>query len=214
MPRDWTARCACRRTPERSSACCWSRSAWSRSATCRKRWPLSSDCRWSRRPAIPSCRYSRSACRRASCANRARCRSPKTKTSWRWRWPIRPTTYTINAFEMVTGRRVRPQVAIPTELEAALERLYGAGKSALGQIVGDVEQRDDHRVRRRRPAAQGPGVRSAGDPPGVADHHQRARNARLRHPHRAVREPADRALPHRRRAARGRIAAAATCPPR
>jgi len=51
--------------------------------------------------------------------------------------------YTVNAFEMVTGRRVRPQVAIPTELEAALERLYGAGKSALGQILGDVEQRDD-----------------------------------------------------------------------
>jgi general secretion pathway protein E len=52
-------------------------------------------------------------------------------------------SYTIHAFEMVTGRRVRPLVAIPTELEAALERLYGAGKSALGTIVGDVEQRDD-----------------------------------------------------------------------
>src|SRR5215470_10246430 len=52
-------------------------------------------------------------------------------------------SYTINAFEMVTGRRVKAQVAIPTELEAALERLYGAGKSALGQIVGDVEQRDE-----------------------------------------------------------------------
>src|ERR1700688_73006 len=52
-------------------------------------------------------------------------------------------TYTISAFEMVTGRKVKPQVAIPTELEAALERLYGAGKSALGQLVGDVEQRDD-----------------------------------------------------------------------
>jgi general secretion pathway protein E len=51
--------------------------------------------------------------------------------------------YTVNAFEMVTGRKVRPQVAIPMELEAALERLYGAGKSALGQILGDVEQRDD-----------------------------------------------------------------------
>jgi general secretion pathway protein E len=51
--------------------------------------------------------------------------------------------FTMNAFEMVTGRTVRPLVAIPTELEAALERLYGAGKSALGQIVGDVEQRDD-----------------------------------------------------------------------
>ena len=52
-------------------------------------------------------------------------------------------SYTIHAFEMVTGRRVRALVAIPTELEAALERLYGAGKSALGTIVGDVEQRDD-----------------------------------------------------------------------
>jgi general secretion pathway protein E len=52
-------------------------------------------------------------------------------------------SYTVSAFEMVTGLKVRPQVAIPTELEAALERLYGAGKSALGQIMGDVEQRDD-----------------------------------------------------------------------
>jgi general secretion pathway protein E len=52
-------------------------------------------------------------------------------------------SYTISAFEMVTGRKVKPQVAIPTDLEAVLERLYGAGKSALGQLVGDVEQRDD-----------------------------------------------------------------------
>ena len=51
--------------------------------------------------------------------------------------------YTINAFEMVTGRKVKPLIAIPTELEAALERLYGAGKTALGQIVGAVEQRDE-----------------------------------------------------------------------
>ncbi|HEX7272849.1 MAG TPA: type II secretion system ATPase GspE [Casimicrobiaceae bacterium] len=51
--------------------------------------------------------------------------------------------YTISAFEMVTGRRVTPRVAIPTELESALERLYGAGRSALGQIVDGVEQRDE-----------------------------------------------------------------------
>ena len=51
--------------------------------------------------------------------------------------------YTMNAFEMVTGRKVKPLIAIPTELEAALERLYGAGKTALGQIVGAVEQRDE-----------------------------------------------------------------------
>jgi general secretion pathway protein E len=51
--------------------------------------------------------------------------------------------YTIGAFEMVTGRAVRPLVAIPTELEAALERLYGTGKSAQSQIIGDVETRAD-----------------------------------------------------------------------
>jgi general secretion pathway protein E len=51
--------------------------------------------------------------------------------------------YTIGAFEMVTGRTVRPMVAIPTDLEAALERLYGAGRSAVGQLIGDVETRSD-----------------------------------------------------------------------
>jgi general secretion pathway protein E len=47
-------------------------------------------------------------------------------------------SYTISAFEMVTGLKVRPRVAIPTELEAALDRLYGAVKSELCQINGDV----------------------------------------------------------------------------
>ncbi len=57
---------------------------------------------------------------------------------------VDPTdTFTIDAFSMVTGRTVKPMVALPTELDAALERLYGAGKSAQGQIVGDLEQRVD-----------------------------------------------------------------------
>ena len=51
--------------------------------------------------------------------------------------------YTIGAFEMVNGRTVRPMVAIPTDLESALERLYGAGRSAVGQLIGDVETRTD-----------------------------------------------------------------------
>jgi len=51
--------------------------------------------------------------------------------------------YTIGALRMVTGRDVRPLVAIPSELDAALERLYGANRTAVGQIVGDVEQRDE-----------------------------------------------------------------------
>src|SRR5437667_4465599 len=51
--------------------------------------------------------------------------------------------YTIGAFRMVTGRDVKALVAIPNELDAALERLYGAGRTAVGQIIGDVEQRGD-----------------------------------------------------------------------
>jgi len=51
--------------------------------------------------------------------------------------------YTIGAFQMVTGRTVKPMVAIPSELEAALERLYGTGKSAQSQVIGDVETRVD-----------------------------------------------------------------------
>ncbi len=51
--------------------------------------------------------------------------------------------YTIGAFRMVTGRAIKPLVAIPTELDAALERLYGAGKSAQEQLLGDIETRGD-----------------------------------------------------------------------
>src|SRR5947208_10583780 len=52
-------------------------------------------------------------------------------------------TYTIGAFEMVTGRTVRPLIAIPSEREAALERLYGSGKSAQSQIIGGAATRLD-----------------------------------------------------------------------
>ncbi len=52
-------------------------------------------------------------------------------------------SYTIGALAMVTGRAVRPLVAVPSELESALERLYGSGKSAQSQVIGDVETRVD-----------------------------------------------------------------------
>jgi general secretion pathway protein E len=51
-------------------------------------------------------------------------------------------TYAIGALQMVTGRAVRPMVAIPSELEAALERLYGT-KSAQSEVMGSVETRVD-----------------------------------------------------------------------
>ena len=51
--------------------------------------------------------------------------------------------YVLNAFRMVTGRQVVAQLAVPSELDAAFERLYGTGKTSMDQIVGEVETRDD-----------------------------------------------------------------------
>lgn len=53
-------------------------------------------------------------------------------------------SYALDAFRLVTQREVKPALGLPNEIEAALERLYGSGKSAMGQIVGDsVETRVD-----------------------------------------------------------------------
>lgn len=53
-------------------------------------------------------------------------------------------TYVIDAFRVLTGRRVVARVAAVDELAAALERLYGAGRSAMGRIVDDLETVDIH----------------------------------------------------------------------
>ena len=51
--------------------------------------------------------------------------------------------YVINAFRLVTHRKIVPRLAVPSELEAAFERLYGSGKSSMDQIVGEVETREE-----------------------------------------------------------------------
>ncbi|MEP6964205.1 MAG: type II secretion system ATPase GspE [Polaromonas sp.] len=51
--------------------------------------------------------------------------------------------YVLNAFRLVTRRKIMPRLAVPSELEAAFERLYGSGKSSMDQIVGEVETRED-----------------------------------------------------------------------
>lgn len=51
--------------------------------------------------------------------------------------------YVINAFRLVTHRNVVVRLAVPSELDAAFERLYGSGKTSMDQIVGEVETRDD-----------------------------------------------------------------------
>jgi general secretion pathway protein E len=51
--------------------------------------------------------------------------------------------FTVRSLEMVCGKRVIPRLAVATELDAALERLYGAGRSSMGQIVDDIATRDE-----------------------------------------------------------------------
>ncbi|CAN5495521.1 type II secretion system ATPase GspE [soil metagenome] len=51
--------------------------------------------------------------------------------------------YVINAFHLLTHRPVRVRVAVQQDLDAAFERLYGTGKTSMGEILGDIETRDD-----------------------------------------------------------------------
>lgn len=48
-------------------------------------------------------------------------------------------TYTIEAFRMLTGRTVDIRITAPEDFETAYEKLYGSGRSAMGQIVDDIE---------------------------------------------------------------------------
>jgi len=52
-------------------------------------------------------------------------------------------SYVISAMQMASGKRVRAYIAAPNEIEAALERLYGGGKSSMGQIVDNITTRDE-----------------------------------------------------------------------
>src|SRR4051812_49694457 len=45
-------------------------------------------------------------------------------------------SYVLSAVQMASGKRVRPFIAAPNEIEAALERLYGGGRRPLGAVVG------------------------------------------------------------------------------
>ena len=52
-------------------------------------------------------------------------------------------SYVISAVQMAAGKRVRAYIAAPNEIDAALERLYGGGKSSMGQIVDNITTRDE-----------------------------------------------------------------------
>ena len=51
--------------------------------------------------------------------------------------------YLLTALRLATGKTIMPQVGIPSELEAAFARLYGSGRSAMGQIVDSIGLADD-----------------------------------------------------------------------
>ncbi len=52
-------------------------------------------------------------------------------------------SYVLSAVQMASGKRVRPYIAAPNEIDAALERLYGSGKSSMGTIVDNIAERDE-----------------------------------------------------------------------
>jgi general secretion pathway protein E len=52
-------------------------------------------------------------------------------------------TYVRNAFQLVTQRQIVAHIAVPSEMDAAFERLYGSGKTSMDQIVGEAQTRDD-----------------------------------------------------------------------
>jgi general secretion pathway protein E len=72
--------------------------------------------------------------------------------------------YTLKAFKLLTGREMSVVMAPPAEIDAVLEKLYTAGKGAMGQIVSNIEvtgnEEESSDVQHLN------GQRGAGDPPG------------------------------------------------
>ena len=52
-------------------------------------------------------------------------------------------TYVQNAYKLATHREITVRLAVPSEMDAAFERLYGSGKTSMDQIVGEAETRDE-----------------------------------------------------------------------
>ena len=52
-------------------------------------------------------------------------------------------SFVLSAVQMAAGKRVRPYIAAPNEIDAALERLYGGGRSSMGAIVDNIETRHE-----------------------------------------------------------------------
>lgn len=51
--------------------------------------------------------------------------------------------FAVGAIEMATGKQVERLVGVPSDIENAFERLYGGGRSAMGQIVESIASGED-----------------------------------------------------------------------
>ena len=51
--------------------------------------------------------------------------------------------YAVGAIEMATGKQVEREVGVPSDIDNAFERLYGGGRSAMGQIVESIASGED-----------------------------------------------------------------------
>ncbi|MDS4021665.1 MAG: type II secretion system ATPase GspE [Candidatus Competibacter sp.] len=52
-------------------------------------------------------------------------------------------SYVLSALRLATGKAILPRVGISSELDVAFERLYGGGRSAMGQIVDSIGLAED-----------------------------------------------------------------------
>ena len=49
----------------------------------------------------------------------------------------------LKALSMASGRAIQPQVGVASEIENGIEKLYGGGRSAMGQIIDTLGEGDD-----------------------------------------------------------------------
>jgi general secretion pathway protein E len=51
--------------------------------------------------------------------------------------------FALKALAMASGKNIKPQVGVASEIENGIEKLYGGGRSAMGQIVDTLGEGDD-----------------------------------------------------------------------
>lgn len=51
--------------------------------------------------------------------------------------------YALKALSMASGKKIRPQVGIASEIENGIEKLFGVGRSAMGQIVDTLGEGEE-----------------------------------------------------------------------